>query len=300
MHLNLKYKPSTFFSNFSIVELVKKNNSRSGAICSAGGGGGVGTGSSDYSPQKDESHFVAHNSATYSINPANLNEFDEVELIQSLRADLEKEIIDTGASVINSDYLNPSGFYIEYSDEGILGRVEVTGAFNREESFNIKVTLNEKSKSQKKPVVKKKRNEYQPVGNYYVVAFEQDNEVARMFYKKMQKAVEDSRERLRQKYLANKAQGNVPEENMEQMVMYVWAPMPPQVRQYLQEMTGEEFEDFTEYDQYGRVYFLNELALRMYRDIGEDFEILKIITAEDVSKVPGGPAFRAYYIPKEE
>jgi len=54
---------------------------------------------------------------------------------------------------------------------------------------------------------------------------------------------------------------------------------------------------FAEYEQYGRVYFLNEVARRMYEEAGEQFEILKTVSAEEVSKIPG-PALGGPYLPK--
>ena len=301
MQINLKYKSSTFFSNFSVNKLVRKNNSRSGVICSlgGGGGGGVGFGSEGQANKSEEAHFTAHDSYSYHINFDRRLEFDESEIVYSFKEGIEEEIARSGAEVTKSEELNSSEFYIEYNDEGIQGNIKVKGNFDGE-NFKLEAILNERSKSEKKPLIEKREDVYQPIGNFHVIAFPLDDTNARMFYEKGRKAAEESRERLRQKYLADKAKGNSITENMEYAVMYVWVPMLPQIRQRFQEMMGEDFVSFTEYDQYGRVYFLNELALRMYRDIGEDFEVLKVIKAEDVAKIPGEPSFRVYYIPKEK
>ena len=43
---DLKFKPSNFYTNFSIAEIIKRLNSNSGLICANGSMGGVGMGSS--------------------------------------------------------------------------------------------------------------------------------------------------------------------------------------------------------------------------------------------------------------
>jgi hypothetical protein len=299
MYPFIRYKPSTFYSNFSIYKLIKNNNSRSGIICSYGGGGGGGTGSGSQSKESDEAQYSTHQSSSYHINSNRRNEFDESELIHSLKEDIEQEITKSGAEVMKSTILNSSEFYVEYSKEGIYGKIEVTSSFDGE-TLKLNAKLNELSRTERNPIIEKREDVYQPVGNFYVVAFAQDDAVARAFYEKGRRAAEESRIRLQQKYLEDKEKGKSFSKNMEHAVMYLWTPMPPQIRQRFQEMMGKNFVNFTEYDQYGRVYFLNELALKMYQDVGEDFETLKIITAEEVSKIPSGPSFRCYYIPKEK
>ena len=54
-----------------------------------------------------------------------------------------------------------------------------------------------------------------------------------------------------------------------------------------------------EYDQFEKVYFLNEVALRMYREAGIDFEVLKTISADEVSKMLG-PSLSGPYVAAAE
>ena len=58
---------------------------------------------------------------------------------------------------------------------------------------------------------------------------------------------------------------------------------------------GEEFEVPAEYEQFKKVYFLNEVAHRMYQQAGEDLEVLKTISADELPKLPG-PALRGPYL----
>ena len=46
------------------------------------------------------------------------------------------------------------------------------------------------------------------------------------------------------------------------------------------------------------VYFLNEVALKMYREAGEQFEILKTVSEGDMDKIPG-PRLRGPYLPEK-
>lgn len=54
-----------------------------------------------------------------------------------------------------------------------------------------------------------------------------------------------------------------------------------------------------EFEGFGKVYFLNDLAFRMYKEGGIDFEVVKIISD---AELPGGcsPSLSGPYMPKEK
>jgi len=86
---------------------------------------------------------------------------------------------------------------------------------------------------------------------------------------------------------------------MPTVEVYVWTALPLPLKERVQELWGEEFQVPAEYDQYERVFFLNEVALLMYREIGEQFQILKIIPADEVSRIPG-PSLSGPYLPGDQ
>ena len=288
----MRYKPSTFYANFSLAESVKKNTSRPGAACSGGGMGGVGVGSGSYSAGSKEARYHRTDSFSCRLDPAGRSEFDVSELMRSLRADVEKEIGNSGAIVIEGGD-TPSGFYLEYTDEGIQGRIEVTGDSSGAGYFGLNATLSETSASEKRPLVENRKDVRQPVGDYRVVPFASGDPRAttQEFYDRGRRALSESKERIRQSLLASYPKQDPVLQDLEYAEVYVWTPMPPEVKRRWEEATGEELAVPAEYDQYGKVYFLNEVAFRMYREAGVDFEVLKNIPADEVAKIPG-PSLR--------
>lgn len=282
MQIAIKYKPSTFFSNFSVYELVKNNNSRLGIICSSGGGGGIGSGSASPSNNSEETHFTKHDSSSYHIKSDRRNEFDESEIVHSLKEDIEQEITKRGAKVINSKDLGLLGFYIEYSDEGILGNIKITGDFNGE-NFNLKAILNELSKSEKKPFIERRENVYQPVGNYFVVAFELDNPLAKgnKFFHLGKDLVDESFNRIQTK-LRHTADSSFLSD-LEEVEVYSFMEVAPE-NQHLLPEEAKSLLPVPEYKKFGRVYFLNELAFRMYKAGGTELQVVKIISGNELPK----------------
>ena len=128
--------------------------------------------------------------------------------------------------------------------------------------------------------------------NYYVVAFTHENPLAHNNYfhnqgvqlikASVQKLRGLSRERL---------------QNLEQAVVYTLLMLPPHLRQQYRDM-GISAADAartqqqatlemmlnppTEYEQYDQVHFLNEIAVRMYKEGGIDLEILRTISEDEL------------------
>lgn len=128
---------SSFSSNFSLEELVKKNQSTSGMICAKGGLGGGG--GRVFSVGRKQSSSNMSSSFSCQISAA----FDQAAFIASLKADVEKEITGSGAKIINQGSSDPSGFYFEYGEGDIDGRISIKGK-SWPTLFSLEASLDEK------------------------------------------------------------------------------------------------------------------------------------------------------------
>ncbi len=135
---------SSFFSKFSLRELAEKNKSRSGLDCSAGGGGGGTGGGSGGFGSKD---FQFHKGESFSCRLSDGGEkFDEAGFIAALRQDVERDIKEDGAKIIDGGTPSEGSFYFEYELENARGRVEIAGRKIRDDYYTLKADLNERGK----------------------------------------------------------------------------------------------------------------------------------------------------------
>ena len=295
----MRCKPSTFYSNFSLADLVKRNNSRLGLACSSGGMGGVGLGAASHSGGTKDFHY--HKTETFAshITSASLVDSDEAGFIESLKAEVQDEIVRRKARVTHASDLKPAGFYFEYSEEGIQGRIEISGNVTGATYYNLTATLSETSTSEKQPLIEREVRG-QPTGTYYVIPVMPDEQHASShdFLEIGRRAIKESNESARQQLLAYYSRKELLFQALEYAEVYLWEPKPPEFKQGWAESMGEEFWSPAEFDRYERVYFLNEVALRMYREAGAEFEILKAVSADEVAKMLG-PSLRGPYFPKD-
>jgi len=133
------FSSSSFLSDFSLEELVKKNRSPSGMICAKGGMGGAGSGVSSVGREQSTSN----KSSSFSCQISD-DSFDEAALIASLKADVEQEINRSGATIINRGSTQPAGFYFEYRDGAIRGRIEISGKKSGANYYSLQANLDEK------------------------------------------------------------------------------------------------------------------------------------------------------------
>jgi hypothetical protein len=138
---------TSFFSKFSMRELVEKNKALAGLECSAGGGGG-GAGMGGGSGAKE---FHSHKTESFScqLKAASAEQFDEAGFISALKQDVEKDIIDSGAKVVDSGNFKTNSFYFKYTLENVEGRVEISGK-KIENYYNLNADLDEKGKKETK------------------------------------------------------------------------------------------------------------------------------------------------------
>lgn len=285
-----------------MAELVKRNSSwpsleSLGGGVGGGGGGGWFSRVGSHGPHTGLSHFHKTDSFAFHLKPGEFAKTDEEKFLSSLKADLQGEIVKSGASMTASGDLETAGCYVEYSEEGIQGRIEISSRISRAEFHTLTATLSETSTSEKSPLILRPKQGRQPTGTYYVVPLPPDDERASMHDLLVtgQKIIKESVENIRQKLLADQSSKDTLLPNLEYAEVYVWQPIPREIQERLKRMTGEEVKVPAEYEQFERVYFLNEVALRMYREAGIDFEVLKTISADEVSKILG-PSLSGPYL----
>ena len=131
---------SSFLTNFSLEDLVKKNRSPSGIVCAEGGRGGAGDSFTIVSPKQSSSN----KSSSFSCQVSAAS-FYEAAFIASLKADVEKEIIRSDATIMNRGSSDPAGFYFEYNEGEIHGRISIDGRKSGGDYYSLEANLDEKS-----------------------------------------------------------------------------------------------------------------------------------------------------------
>jgi hypothetical protein len=299
MFEKMKYYPSEFFANFSLSKLVGQNNLQNTGS-GVGGGGGSCTFGSIGGAERSESRHSKSESHSFQADPGRAD-LNTASVLATLKADLEVQLTQQGASFHQTREQDPASFTFEYDLPGISGHIEISATMGQLNSCNLQAKLQERSTSTKKVAVARMTNKREPKGNYYVVPFPRDGApgAAQAFDEAGQKGVRSSMDRLRQKLKSEMSNREAIIRGLPNVEVYVWTALPPALKEQIQELWGEEIQVPAEYDQYEKVFFLNEVALRMYREIGEQFQILKIIPAAEVAKIPG-PSLSGPYLPADE
>lgn len=284
-------KPSDFYSNFSINGLVKSNTSLFARDCvgsNMGGGGGTGVA---YSGGPKESRYHKGETFSWQLEPGRFAKSAEAEFMSLLKADVESQLTRCNACLTYGGDLMVPGFFFEYTAEGVRGRIELTGELARASLYSVTATINELSTSDMQHRISRNDLGPRPVGIYHLVAFLAGDSSALEFVEAGRKAMKDSLERVRQMLLADPLRKDVLIKSLEQAEIYVLERISAEFKQRWIESMGEELDAPAEYDMYDKVFFLNIAALRMYREAGVEFEILKTISADEL---PGilGPCLR--------
>jgi hypothetical protein len=134
---------SSFYSAFSLKELVQKNQSNSGLNCSGsggagGGGGGIASGAGGLG---GNSSFHKGESLACQISDA--EQFVEAKFIQALKESVEKDLDASKAKITSNKNGDPTHFAIEYTVGNTFGRVEISGTRSAG-YFSLQAQLNEK------------------------------------------------------------------------------------------------------------------------------------------------------------
>lgn len=117
---------SSFYSGFSLKEMVQRNQSNSGLNCSGsgagGGGAGISTGAAGFG---GGSNF--HKSESFACQISDAEQFVEARFIQALRESVEKDLDASQAKITGSKNPDATSFAIEYVLGSAAGRIEISG-----------------------------------------------------------------------------------------------------------------------------------------------------------------------------
>jgi hypothetical protein len=75
------------------------------------------------------------------------NSFDEAAFITSLKMDIERQIRDSGASINSKGSSDPTGFFIEYTERDIHGRITIDGKKSAGGYYSLYANVNEKTET---------------------------------------------------------------------------------------------------------------------------------------------------------
>ena len=317
----MKYPSSTFFFQFSLRDLVANcrlllppsiagsdaTASGVGGVSShwstrlrSGGGirGGVGAIAGGISEASGQAQRTAHkyDSVSFEIESPGDQPFDETALIESVRAGLEAEVGASGATVGIHYTFGPAKFGIEYEGDQLYGRICISGRRQGTRRYSLHATIEEIGESASLPDWEAMTGRHQLESNYYACAF-RDHDDQQKRFETFNRRIQESVARLRQRIPQtdpNKRRSLT--ETLEYAVVYVWSPAARQ----MMTMMGREYQVPSRYNLDRAVYFLNETALKMFRESGDDIEVLETISADEFSdfNLPG-PQLRGPYIPKE-
>src|SRR5215831_5837020 len=140
---------SSFLSAFSLEQLVKNNHSFSGMMCAKGGLGGDGNRIG--SAGRNGSSTTASSSFSCHLSDTDANSFDEAAFIASLKTDTERQIRDSGATISSRGSSDPTGFFIEYAERDIHGRITIDGKTTSGGYFSLHANINEKTGNTSSP-----------------------------------------------------------------------------------------------------------------------------------------------------
>jgi len=117
--------------------------------------------------------------------------------------------------------------------------------------------------------------------NYYVVTLEHVDPLTKKskFLYLGQDLVDETMERVRIK-LQNTGDSSFLNE-LENAEVYTFSECAPGYEQKLPELAKGRLPT-AEYEKFRKVYFLNESALRMYKEGGVEFEVAKIISDDEL------------------
>jgi len=139
------WSPGTsFYSKFSIRELVERNKSSTAFACddsTGGGGGGIGS----YAGGSGGTSFSSHKSESVGCRLISNESFDEAALFSALKGDVERTLHDTGAQITDRGSSGPANFFLNYVLKNVQGRIELKGTKIGNGYYDVNAVLEEKS-----------------------------------------------------------------------------------------------------------------------------------------------------------
>ena len=135
---------SSFYSAFSLKELVQRNQSNSGLNCSGsrgagGGGGGIATGAGGLGGGSSFSKGEG-----YTCQISDTDQFNEAKFIQALKESVEKDLDASKAKITGSKNPDATRFSIDYTVGKTAGHVEISGTRSAG-YYSLQAQLDEKN-----------------------------------------------------------------------------------------------------------------------------------------------------------
>jgi len=139
------WSPNTsFYSKFSVRELVERNKASTPVTCddsTGGGGGGIGS----YAGGWRGTSFSSHKSESIGCRLQSNESFDEGALFAALKLDVERTLHDTGAQIADRGSSGPASFFLNYVVKSVHGRIELSGTRIGNGYYSVNAVLEEKS-----------------------------------------------------------------------------------------------------------------------------------------------------------
>ena len=134
--------------------------------------------------------------------------------------------------------------------------------------------------------------------SYYMIALEHDDPLARRakFHQLGCGLVDESQKRVMSEL--QRTGDSTFLKNLEHVEIYTFGEVMPGYEHTLPEW-AKFYMPTSEYERFGKVYFLNELAFRMYKEGGVEFAVAKVISDEELPK-GCSRSLSAPYSPKEK
>ena len=138
------WSPETsFFSKFSVRQLVERSRSSTGFTFDMTGGGGGGIGSRMGGVGAGGSHFHSHKGDSVSFRLKPNEPFDEAALFSVMKLDVETTLRDNGAQITESGSSGPANFFFNYVLKNVRGRVELSGTRIGNGYYDVHAALDE-------------------------------------------------------------------------------------------------------------------------------------------------------------
>jgi hypothetical protein len=139
----MQTRETSFYSNFSVGQLVQRSGSFARVSCDPLGGGGGGNEFHARRIGSAETRFNSHKSDNFACRLTSDESLDETELFSTLKLNVERALHDNGAQIVDSGSSGSAHFYVVYTLQGVRGRVELSGQRGASGYYNISANLNE-------------------------------------------------------------------------------------------------------------------------------------------------------------
>jgi hypothetical protein len=135
---------SSFYSAFSLKELVQKNQSNSGLNCSGGGGGADSSGIASGAGGLGGGSSSFHKGESFACQISDAEQFVEARFIQALKESVEKDLDARKARITSSKNEDARSFAIDYTVGNAFGRVQISGTRSAD-YYSLQAQLDEKT-----------------------------------------------------------------------------------------------------------------------------------------------------------